>query len=172
VPPAGAVGDAEGEEEEGEGEGGGDFDGGWGVRLGLGVGVAVAESGRAAHDVAVLAPDFVPALGWVLLLGLAVLLGLGLWLGLGLALRLGPVLALLGLGLAEVLGLGETAASLAPLACAVPGKPATTPMVREPPASTLSTAARRCARRMKKTPLSSLLIEVTVCFSCDSETTW
>jgi hypothetical protein len=59
-----------------------------------------------------------------------------------------------------VLGLGEAAPSLAPLARAVPGKPATMPIVREPPASMLSTAARRCARRMKKTALSSLLIEV------------
>jgi hypothetical protein len=78
----------------------------------------------------------------------------------------------LGLVLAEVLGLGEAALGLAPLARAVPGSPASTPTVREPPASTLTTASRRCARRMKKTALSSLLIEVTVYSSCDSEMTW
>jgi len=79
-------------------------------------------------------------------------------------LALGLVL-LLGLEVVEVLGLGAAAPILAPLARAVSGKPATMPMVREPPASTLSTAARRCARRMKKTALSSLLIEV-MCSSC------
>jgi hypothetical protein len=91
---------------------------------------------------------------------LALVLGLGLGLLLGFALLLGSAL---GLGLAVpvlVLGLGEAALSLAPLARAVPGNPARTPTVRELPASTLSTATRSCARRMKKTALSSLLVEV------------
>lgn len=102
-------------------------------------------------------------------LGLGLLLALALALGLGLLLRvlLGP-----GLLVLLVLGLGEAAPSFAPLARAVPGNPARTPTVREPPASTLSTVTRICARRMKKTALSSLLIEVSVCSSCDSEATW
>ena len=114
----------------------------------LGVAVAGSESGSATQEVSV--SELASLLG--LALGLALLLGLGL-------------LELL------VLGLGEAAPSFAPLARAVAGSPARTPTVREPPASTLSTAARRCARRMKKTALSSLLIEVTVCSSCDSEAT-
>ena len=84
---------------------------------------------------------------------------------LGLAVGLEP------LGLA-VLGLGEAALSFAPLALAVAGHPARTPTVREHPAITLATATRRCARRMEKTALSSLLIEVSVYSSCDSEATW
>ena len=63
MPGDGVVGDAEVEVEDGAGDGVGDFFGGCGVRLGLGVGVAVDGSGRATHDVAVLAPDFVLALG-------------------------------------------------------------------------------------------------------------
>ena len=91
-----------------------------------------------------------------------------LGLAVGLALL---VLVLLVLGLA-VLGLGKAALSFAPLALAVAGVPARTPTVRELPASTLTTATRRCARRMGKTALSSLLIEVSVYSSCDSEATW
>ncbi len=141
VPDTEALGDAEVEEEDGEGEVGGDFFGGCGVRLGLGVGVAEAGPGSATHEVSVLAPEL--ALG----LGLGLLLGVGLLLGLAL------------LVLVLVLGLGEDAVSFTPFARAVPGSPASTPRVREPPASTLTTATRRCARRMK-TALSSLLIEV------------
>jgi hypothetical protein len=63
--------------------------------------------------------------------------------------------------LADALGLGEAAASCIVVASAVPGPPASTPRVRKPPASTLSTAARTCARRMKLA-LSTLLIDVTV----------
>jgi len=51
-----------------------------------------------------------------------------------------------------------------------PGQPASTPRVRKPPASRLSTAARTCARRMN-IALSTLLIEVTVCSLWDSEAT-
>jgi len=73
--------------------------------------------------------------------------------------------------LAEVLGLAETAsafivpacAAIVP-ACAAPGQPASTPRVRDPPATRLSTVARTCARRMK-TALSPI-IEVTGCSLC------
>jgi hypothetical protein len=153
----GKVGGAEGEEEDGDGDG--DFDGGCGVRLGLGVGVAVAGSGRATQEVAEFVPELRPALELALGLGRGLLLGLAE----GLALL---VLVLL------VLGLGEAAVSFAPLALAVPGIAARAPTVRELPAITLATATRRCARRMEKTALSSLLIEVSVYSSCDSEATW
>jgi hypothetical protein len=157
----GEVGGAEGEEEDGEGDGDGDFDGGCGVRLGLGVGVAVAGSGRATQEVAEFVPELRPALELALGLGLGLLRGLAE----GLALLV-LVLVLL------VLGLGEAALSFAPLALAVAGHPARTPAVREHPAITLATATRRCARRMEKTALSSLLIEVSVYSSCSSEATW
>jgi hypothetical protein len=52
------------------------------------------------------------------------------------------------LALAEVLALGEAALALTVPARAAPGQPASTPRVRNPPASRLSTAARTCARRM------------------------
>jgi pyruvate/2-oxoglutarate dehydrogenase complex dihydrolipoamide acyltransferase (E2) component len=68
------------------------------------------------------------------------------------------------LALAEVLALGEAAPALTVPARAAPGQPASTPRVRNPPASRLSTAARTCARRMN-IALSTLLIEATVC-SC------
>ena len=166
VPDDGEVGGAEGEEEDGEGDGDGDFDGGCGVRLGLGVGVAVAGSGRATQEVAEFVPELLPAPALELALGLGLGLLLGLAVGLGLL-----VLVLLVLGLA-VLGLGEAALSFAPLALAVAGNPATRPTVRELPASTLATATRSCARRMEKTALSSLLMEVAVYSSCHSEATW
>ncbi|HEY1000142.1 MAG TPA: hypothetical protein VGD83_10925 [Streptosporangiaceae bacterium] len=66
------------------------------------------------------------------------------------------------LALAEVLALGEAALALTVSARAAPGQPASTPRVRNPPASRLSTAARTCARRMN-IALSMLLIEATVC---------
>jgi hypothetical protein len=72
--------------------------------------------------------------------------------------------------LAEVLALGEAALAFTVPARAAPGQPASTPRVRKPPASRLSTAARTCARRMN-IALSTLLIEVTVCSSWDSEAT-
>ena len=64
--------------------------------------------------------------------------------------------------LVEVLGLAEAASAFIVAACAAPGQPASTPRVRDPPATVLSTAARACARRMK-TALSPLLVEVTAC---------
>jgi pyruvate/2-oxoglutarate dehydrogenase complex dihydrolipoamide acyltransferase (E2) component len=68
------------------------------------------------------------------------------------------------LALAEVLALGEATLALTVPARAAPAQPASTPRVRNPPASRLSTAARTCARRMN-IALSTLLIEATVC-SC------
>jgi hypothetical protein len=74
------------------------------------------------------------------------------------------------LALADVLALGEAALAFTVPARAAPGQPASTPRVRKPPASRLSTAARTCARRMN-IALSTLLIEVTVCSWWDSEAT-
>ncbi len=74
------------------------------------------------------------------------------------------------LALAEVLVLGEAALALTVPARAAPGQPASTPRVRNPPASRLSTAARTCARRMN-IALSTLLIEATVCSLWGSEAT-
>ena len=74
------------------------------------------------------------------------------------------------LALAEVLALGEAALALTVSARAAPGQPASTPRVRNPPASRLSTAARTCARRMN-IALSTLLIEATVCSLWGSEAT-
>ena len=71
---------------------------------------------------------------------------------------------------ADVLALGEAALAFTVPARAAPGQPASTPRVRKPPASRLSTAARTCARRMN-IALSTLLIEVTVCSWWDSEAT-
>jgi hypothetical protein len=50
--------------------------------------------------------------------------------------------------LAEVLALGDAAPAFTVPARAAPGQPASTPRVRDPPASRLSTAARTCARRI------------------------
>jgi hypothetical protein len=74
------------------------------------------------------------------------------------------------LAVADVLALGEAALAFTVPARAAPGQPASTPRVRKPPASRLSTAARTCARRMN-IALSTLLIEVTVCSWWDSEAT-
>jgi hypothetical protein len=71
---------------------------------------------------------------------------------------------------AEALVLGEAAAALTVPARAAPGQPASTPRVRNPPASKLSTAARTYARRMN-IALSTLLFEVTVCSLWGSEAT-
>jgi hypothetical protein len=62
--------------------------------------------------------------------------------------------------LVEVPGLGEAAPSLTVPARATPGQPASTPRVRKTPASTLRTAARTYARRMK----IALLIGITLLF--------
>jgi hypothetical protein len=80
------------------------------------------------------------------------------------------LVAVPALALADVLALGEAALALTVPARAAPGQPASTPRVRKPPASRLSTAARTCARRMN-IALSTLLIEVTVCSLWDSEAT-
>lgn len=74
------------------------------------------------------------------------------------------------LALADVLALGEAALALTVPARATPAQPASTPRVRNPPASRLSTAARTCARRMN-IALSTLLIEATVCSLWGSEAT-
>ena len=66
--------------------------------------------------------------------------------------------------LVEVPGLAEAAAAFTVSARAAPGQAASIPRIRKPPASTLSTAARTCARCMKFA-LSTLIIGVTVCSS-------
>jgi hypothetical protein len=146
LPAAGAVGEADvddEDDEDGDGVGVGVFVG-WGVGVGVGVGVLVA--GSASHVVAVFAPGLADAF----------------------ALVLAVVVALVE---AETLVLGEAAAAAFTVpARAAPGQPASTPRVRNPPASKLSTAARTYARRMN-IALSTLLIEVTVCSLWDSEAT-
>ena len=69
------------------------------------------------------------------------------------------VVSMFALALAEGLGVAEAVPACIVSARAAPGHPASTPRVSDPPASTLSTAARTCARRMK-TALSPLLIEL------------
>ena len=141
LPDAGAVGEAEADVDEPEGDGDGDV-------VGLevdGCGVGVLAVGSTSHVVSV------PALA--VLLVLAVLF----------------VLAVVR-ALAEVLALGEAVVALTVPARAAPGQPASTPRVRNPPASRLSTAARTCARRMN-IALSTLLIEATVCSLWGSEAT-
>ena len=157
LPVAGAVGEAEVDDEDDEDDEDGDGDGdgvfvGWvvGVGVGLGGGVGVLVAGSAWHVVAVFALVLAEALGLVLAVVLA----------------LAEALALV---LAEALVLGEAAALTVP-ARAAPGQPASTPRVRNPPASKLSTAARTYARRMN-IALSTLLFEVTVCSLWDSEAT-
>jgi hypothetical protein len=150
LPDAGAVGEAEADVDEPEGDGDvdepeGDGDG---DVVGLevdGCGVGVLAVGSAWHMVSVLS--------LAVLLVLAVLF----------------VLAVV-LALADVLVLGEAALALTVPARAAPGQPASTPRVRNPPASRLSTAARTCARRMN-IALSTLLIEATVCSLWGSEAT-
>jgi hypothetical protein len=121
-----------------------------------GGGVGVLVAGRTWHVVAVFA------------LALALAEALALVLAVVVALAEAEVLAL-ALVLAEALVLGDAAALTVP-ARAAPGQPASTPRVRNPPASKLSTAARTYARRMN-IALSTLLIEVTVCSLWDSEAT-
>ena len=141
LPDAGAVGEAEADVDEPEGDGDGDV-------VGLevdGCGVGVLAVGSTSHLVSVLA--------LAVLLVLAVLFTLAV------------VRAL-----ADVLALGEAALALTVPARAAPGQPASTPRVRNPPASRLSTAARTCARRIN-IALSTLLIEATVCSLWGSEAT-
>ena len=141
LPDAGAVGEAEADVDEPEGDGDGDV-------VGLevdGCGVGVLAVGSTSHLVSVLA--------LAVLLVLAVLFTLAV------------VRAL-----ADVLALGEAAPAFTVPARAAPGQPASTPRVRNPPASRLSTAARTCARRIN-IALSTLLIEATVCSLWGSEAT-
>jgi hypothetical protein len=104
--------------------------------------------------------------------GVGVGVGVGV-LAAGSTLHLVSVFALaevLGLALVEALARGEDARVFTVPARAAPGQPASTPRVRDPPASRLSTAARTCARRMN-IALSTLLNWVTVCSLWDSEAT-
>jgi hypothetical protein len=141
-----------------------DSEGDAGVRLGplLGLVVAVVEPEPEGDGVGVGVGEFVGV-------GLGVGVGVGVGLGEG-VLEAGrtwhfvSVFALalaFALGLVEVPGLGEAAASRSVLACA---EPARTPRVRKPPPTTLSAATRTCARRIR-IALSPLLIRVTVCSS-------
>jgi hypothetical protein len=96
--------------------------------------------------------------------------GLGVGVGVGVDATAGStshLVSVLGSALVEVLGLAETASAFIVPARAAPGQPASTPKVRDAPATMLSTAARACARRMK-TALSPLLVEVTACSSWGS----
>ena len=97
--------------------------------------------------------------------------GLGVGVGVGVdvaaAGSTSHLVSVLAPALVEVLGLAEAASAVIVLACAAPGQPASTPKVRDAPATVLSTAARACARRMK-TALSPLLVEVTACSSWGS----
>ena len=151
LPDAGAVGEAEADVDEPEGDGEadvdepeGDGDGDVDEPEGDGCGVGVLAVGSTSHLVSV---------ALAVLLVLAVLFTLAV------------VRAL-----AEVLAPGEAALALTVPARAAPGQPASTPRVRNPPASRLSTAARTCARRMN-IALSTLLIEATVCSLWGSEAT-
>ena len=87
--------------------------------------------------------------------------GVGVGVGVAAAGSASHLVSVFASALAEVLGLAATAACIVP-ARAAPGQPASTPRVRDPPATRLSTAARTCAKRMK-TALSPLLFEVTAC---------
>jgi len=68
------------------------------------------------------------------------------------------LVSVFALALVEVPRFDAAAASLSVPACAVPGRPASTPRVRKPPPTTLS-AARTYARRMR-IALSPLLIRL------------
>jgi hypothetical protein len=94
--------------------------------------------------------------------------GVGVGVGVAAAGSTSHLVSVFAAALVEVLALGEaaTTAIIVP-ACAEPGQLASTPRVRDPPATKPSTAARTCARRMK-TALSPLLFEVTVCSLWDS----
>ena len=87
--------------------------------------------------------------------------GVGVGVDVAAAGRASHLVSVFAAALAEMLRLAETAPAFIVPACATPGQPASTPRVRDPPATRLSTAARTCARRMK-TALSPL-IEVTGC---------
>jgi hypothetical protein len=139
--------------------------------------VGVLVAGSAWQLVSVLAPVPADALALALALGdaLADLLAFGEGLVLVDALALGEALAdLLAFGEAlvlvdalafgEALALGEAAAARSPPAWAVPGRPASTPRISKPPPSTLSSATRTRASRMR-IALPAVIIRVTVCSS-------
>ena len=75
--------------------------------------------------------------------------------------RASHVVSVFAAALVEVPRLAKASSAFIVPACAAPGQPASTPRVRDPPATRLSTVARTCARRMK-TALSPI-IEVTGC---------
>jgi hypothetical protein len=76
--------------------------------------------------------------------------------------RTWQLVSVFALALVEVPGLGEAAAGPSGAACAVPGRPDSTPRVRKPPPTTLSAVTRTRVRRMR-IALSPLLIKVAVC---------
>ena len=99
--------------------------------------------------------------------GVGVLVGVGVGVGVG-VLEAGStwqLVSVFALALVEVPALDEAAASRSDPACAVPGRPASTPRVRKPPPSTLSAVTRTCSRRMR-IAMSPLLVRVTFCSSC------
>ncbi len=162
--------DAAGElEPEAEPEPEPDGDGGTGVLLGLLVGSVLEDAGDDAGAVGEAEPeeleegdgdgdgDVDDGLG----------VGVGVGVDVAAAGSTSHLVSVLASALVEVLGLAETASAVIVPACAAPGQPASTPKVRDTPATMLSTAARACARRMK-TALSPLLVEVTACSSCGS----
>jgi hypothetical protein len=120
----------------------------------LGVLPAAGAVGEAEVDVDEADGDGDGDVGWVV--------GVGVGVGVLAAGSTAHLVSVFALALAEVLALGEAAPAFTVPARAAPGQPASTPRVRDPPASRLSTAARTCARRMN-IALSTLLIEVTVC---------
>jgi hypothetical protein len=63
---------------------------------------------------------------------------------------------------AEVPALDAAVPGRSACACAVPGRLASTPKVRQPPVSRLSAATRPCAKRIR-IALSTLLVRVTLC---------
>jgi hypothetical protein len=88
--------------------------------------------------------------------------GVGVGVGVAAAGSASHVVPAFAAALAEVLALGEAATTAITVpACAEPGQLASTPRVRDPPATKPIAAARTCARRMK-TALSPLLFVVTV----------
>ena len=162
--------DAAGElEPEAEPEPEPDGDGGTGVLLGLLVGSVLEDAGDDAGAVGEAEPeeleegdgdgdgDVDDGLG----------VGVGVGVDVAAAGSTSHLVSVLASALVEVLGLAETASAFIVPACAAPGQPASTPKVRDTPATMLSTAARACARRMK-TALSPLLVEVTACSSWGS----
>ena len=131
-----AAGEVEEPDTEGDGVGGGAFFGlgvffGFGLAGGFGFGVFVG-------------------------FGVAVFVGLGVGVGVSVGVGLGEDVLEVGSARQLVSALAPVPA-LAEPACAVPGRPASRPMVSKPPLSTLSAVTRTCARRAR-IALSPLLI--------------